>query len=538
MTDKHMILFAAAAILLTGCKSNEERLLEQLSDNETYQTYISLKEDGRLDENGYYNIYGDEAIPAMAAVQKQTGITFAENNRFSENVYYLDPEMTIPADDDCRLDKGECIYARIPEVSAEFSDSYKFNGYRICEWKDGVKNELTTVNSDNNLVYQIPDDFSGTEIIIEPVSASRERTLTFKAFFTDTDENETDVSGNWSVNGMTCNEPKITLPRTEAKNVSFDYDENEYYVLTSSPDSVNTDIQNGIIEFADADEGSGNIDYQVELKRFVQASFSGDTTNGIITVNVNAEDKGINDISKLRINDVIIVDIAPEYTLYCTQLENKTPEQLSDSKRYSFTVGDINSGTLNFHIEKTDKSTALQYSQPNIANGRIEVRINDTTNPYTLRDGNLVSKSTEVRVTITPDEGYYVSGKNVTDGEYSAVMKFSEYNKKSAEIISDHEIKKLINVTLDDTNAYGKVTYKLNGNAVQSGSYTLKQEDKLILEYEITDSSCEIYNPSANWLEGLLASKTKANPEIAVTPELDNKTIKAEDYISVRKKED
>jgi len=154
MTDKHMILFAAAAILLTGCKSNEERLLEQLSDNETYQTYISLKEDGRLDENGYYNIYGEEAIPAMAAVQKQTGITFAENNRFSENVYYLDPEMTIPADDDCRLDKGECIYARIPEVSAEFSDSYKFNGYRICEWKDGVKNGQGTMIWPDGRVYE------------------------------------------------------------------------------------------------------------------------------------------------------------------------------------------------------------------------------------------------------------------------------------------------------------------------------------------------------------------------------------------------
>lgn len=536
MKNKLISLFVVSTILLTGCKSAEDRVKEQLADNEAYQTYISLQEAGLLDEEGYYvGMEEVEAVEAMAPVQKQVSVTFAQNSLFGEIKFYTDSSMTIPAVNDCRLDKGECIYAQKPEVASEYSDIYEFLEYRIYEWKNNEKSELKVNNTGDTLIYQIPDNFSGNEIIIEAVGKCKEHSLSFNSYCTDVNGNQTSVSGEWSVNGESCLYEEYTLPATEKADIEFRYDNAEYYVYSTTPKAINIDTVIGTVEFEKLETGSKPVDYKVELKHYMQAIISGKTKE-IKSVQVNNEVVNIENISNLKIDDKIEIETTVDYALYSTQLKNVEPEKLSDGNRYTFTVTETNTNKINFSVNKFNKDTAEKYVHADIANGNIEVKFDDILNPYILNDGDYVDKGTDVVVSIVANDGYYVSGKKVTDGVYTEKMKFSKFVKNVNDIISEHEVKKLIKVTLNTSDTYGTVTYKLNGNVISGGNYDLKHEDKLVIEYELADNSYEIYDETNNWVENIFASDKKKSVEIKITSEIDNKTINRDSYISVRKK--
>ena len=119
-------------------------------------------------------------------------------------------------------------------------------------------------------------------------------------------------------------------------------------------------------------------------------------------------------------------------------------------------------------------------------------------------------------------------------------MTYSKYISNISTVLREHPVKKLYSITLDATDAYGKVTYKIDGKEVEAGTYNLKEEQKLELSYEITDGSHVIAREGSNWLEdrvndiqGVL-SKTKESVEIPITASLDGSTITRDKCIKVK----
>lgn len=173
------------------------------------------------------------------------------------------------------------------------------------------------------------------------------------------------------------------------------------------------------------------------------------------------------------------------------------------------------------------------YTPPiTVPNASITVKNADTNE--TLMIGDLIDPDQKVVVNISPSNGYYISGKNVSADKYQETMKYSKYLTDINDIIEKHPVKKIYSVTLDASDPYAKYTYKLNGSVV-SGSIQVRDGQKLSLEYEITDGNYKLSDTS-----GFLFWKTdkKTTKEILITPDHDGKTISKSDFgISVVKGE-
>lgn len=185
----------------------------------------------------------------------------------------------------------------------------------------------------------------------------------------------------------------------------------------------------------------------------------------------------------------------------------------------------------------------MKYQQPSVSNATFVLQFADVTNPTLLENGCTVDASRKVTLFLRPEEDYYVAGKNVVGNIYSDTMKFSKYSSDAEEIFEKHPVKKLCHVTLDAYCPFGTCIYKVDGEEV-SGSVVLKEEQELTLEYELTNSSYEIVRESSgfgstiiNWAESTF-SKNKKTVSIPISSEIDGRTIKREDYITVIKKED
>ena len=116
-------------------------------------------------------------------------------------------------------------------------------------------------------------------------------------------------------------------------------------------------------------------------------------------------------------------------------------------------------------------------------------------------------------------------------------MKYSDYLLSFEKTDNSHPRKKVCTLTLDTEDKFGKVTYTLNGTSV-SGVTEVREEDELIITYQLEDRNYIIYKDFISAMHDLLTkSPYERSEKIKITPEIDGTTIRREDYITVQKKE-
>lgn len=184
------------------------------------------------------------------------------------------------------------------------------------------------------------------------------------------------------------------------------------------------------------------------------------------------------------------------------------------------------------------KVNVVAFSSRDIENGKVTIETADLTNNRYLGAGDVIESSRKIKIAVSANDGYYIKDSGKTE-IYTETMKYSKYVSDVQKILDKHPVKKLCNVTLDVTDAYGTVTYKIDGKSVINGTYGLKEEQKLEMVYEITDGKHIIVREGANWIESSwnkTKSKTKETVEIPITNELDGNTVKRETYIHIKDK--
>ena len=151
------------------------------------------------------------------------------------------------------------------------------------------------------------------------------------------------------------------------------------------------------------------------------------------------------------------------------------------------------------------------------------------TNTY-LTDGELIEGAQKVTVTIEPDAGYYITGKDVTNDVYRKTMTYSEYTEKLADIIEKHKAARYLTITPDASDAFAMYTYKLDGRDV-SGETRVKEGQTLTLTYEITDGVHRLKEGAGGVpLVGWGKSYTKVSKSLTITPALDGSTLTKADF--------
>lgn len=197
--------------------------------------------------------------------------------------------------------------------------------------------------------------------------------------------------------------------------------------------------------------------------------------------------------------------------------------ELANSKEYYEKVS-INISSVN----------VSEYQGQSIKNGLLTLRFADTNE--SVNKGDIVDDDRDVIVTIKPSAGYYVSGKNVSNDSYQDTMTFEKYLKDINKIIEKHEIKKIYSITLDTKDAYGNVTYSLNGTAVE-GKVSVREGEKLKISYKITNSDYKF--KESNWITNLVSKvreKTEDDVTVTISEEMNGKTITRADYFEIEKR--
>lgn len=211
MRRTKMLLLAPFLLGVAGCSMPElveEKVLQVsgIAKEESYQQYETLKREGKLDENGYYKELGDyeeyftdsETMESMEEETEEKGqvrVTFAGNSLLDVK-YYFDKECKNEITDGyCYLNPGESIYMSHPKCDEHYSNIYRFLEFRIFEYdSNGSRKQNLDISSSTGEALTIPEDFSGTELAVEPIGEFAKAALSLKAYKQDENGGHTEVS--------------------------------------------------------------------------------------------------------------------------------------------------------------------------------------------------------------------------------------------------------------------------------------------------------------------------------------------------------
>lgn len=363
----------SAADMMQICEDKVGEHIQQISDieaNEDYIQYISLAEEGKLDEEGRYNELGEyEAFtadrnlpesPEDTADRKQVHITFAANGYLTVR-YYYDADLKEPIETDfCYLDPGESIYAPQPESRNPYTNSYVFSEFRIYGYdSDGSRSRIPGLSGRDSSVLTIPKDFIGTELSVEPVGEYQRRIVAFDAYTIDKNGNHKAVIGGvWKVNDEQYADDTAELSPSDAYIIRYCYNSEEYYVVDSEPAFYSDN--GGVVEFPRTTSMDKEDSYSVQLHPYGSAVLEGDPDGirGISAVKVNQADYygeyPIEDteIRKLKAGDRILIETSDEYRLFCPQMDIHEETPGGGVYRYSFTMPDSNE-TIRLRVGKS-----------------------------------------------------------------------------------------------------------------------------------------------------------------------------------------
>ncbi len=346
-----------SAVLFSGCSSIDSRLercffeRSGISEDADYLQYQEYDQSGMLDEDGYYTNADIFNVSDAEETQMLTGtvhVTFAEN-RYLQISYYTDAEQTGKIDTTaCYLNPGDSIYASNAFNTNPNSSLYRLSEFRIFEYGDGgERNALETRNaSDSGLVYQIPEDYTGTELSILPIGEYPNLQISLNAYSIDEDKEKQTLTdaGIWYINETRCDESLAEISSIESYILKFDYDEEHFFYVAASPEPFTRNPENtGVVEFWETEPTEENASYSVELHAYLSLTVKLET-GGTVSVNGAsaqsvAKRKTWSD-EKLRYGDKIVIetDGACSITAGDYQYIQATVSETDDGHRYTFTI--------------------------------------------------------------------------------------------------------------------------------------------------------------------------------------------------------
>lgn len=346
---KAFAAMSLVAVLLTGCAADEQlgRLfLERagVTSQQEYLRYEQYREMGLLDEEGYY-------VMPRESEQEHNGqihVTFA-TNRYMEILYYTDAAMISPLTaSECYLDPGDTLYAKLGKYNEPNSNLYRLAEYRIREYdaEGKVKEEQVVEATGDVMEYQIPADFTGTELSVLPVGAYEDRELSMDAYYVD-DSGEKHPLGNagiWFINDDETVGNTVRISPIEPYVLKFVYDKENYFYVSSEPACFTRDpVSTGSVEFWEAEPTDENTAYSVELHLYLNLSLKCSEEARIRKGQDEARTMQKNKVwnaENLSYGDIIVVETKGECKIesgdYRHLLVTKDP--ISNGYRYTFTV--------------------------------------------------------------------------------------------------------------------------------------------------------------------------------------------------------
>ncbi len=521
------ICLMLSVLMLGGCAADDklEKKLKGTSgiyQDDDYKKYKSMLDNKQLDKNGVYK--ETDSLSDNSVHEGSIHLTFARN-RFIRIEYFYDKQMNERVNiSNCYVNPGDTLYASIKEINNPFSDSFLFDRFRFVQYANN--GSRTAVVSDNSIgedeeekketkkeeerdikdrskgaviEFTIPADYKGNELSVEPLGEYQKSNITFLAYTVGSDGKKQSVgSADFYIDGELVLADKMEISAGKPYTVSLKYDANTYYFASSSPKAKEGE-KPGEITFNESDGKNTSVAYEVELHPYMDLVFDGTgSIDSVITVKCDGAKLNGRKLEKLKAGQTVTVDTTDDFRLFCKDI------QFSESAsgtgfHYTFTVPNVNKKTLNIRVSDQMKTVKI----PSVEHGKIQLRLMDNgtltddeddkeiEGEVYLEDGDVADGTSTVEVKIIPDDGYYVSGRNVTDTVYVQIMRLSDFLDDAEKLIADHKILPLLEASVDTSDQFGTCVFKINGETV-TGDFYIREGDRLVLEYTLNDSSMAI----------------------------------------------
>lgn len=441
---KRMIIPALLlTALLTGCSSFDDWILNKgidksgISESEDYKTYQARLSNNELDDEGRYKVDGmEEAVPAFAPMASGIQLSSAENNKLSVQ-FYADSSKTNEIDlNGFRFAPGDTIYVQADAVND--GSLYKFSRLRVLDIDANgqVLREMNDVWDGTSSVIHIPEDYTGNYMAIEPLGEYVMCSAVLETYTSDTGGTVRQVSSEWTVDGIKYTSQTAELDPSKVHNISLRYDGSIYYYYSDNSSGFDAEINRSdeIVEFKNVALNSETCKFSVELSKYICCEF--DSLKGVSSVKVNGKECKDKKIVGLKADDIITVDLQKKYIAECMQFDYQNSEPIDNGNRVTFVIPKL-TDDIKIIIAKEsdgiDRHTGISFK-----NATMTVTAVDTG--YVLKDGDKISGSAKVTVTICPDEGYYIGGPGVSDNIYKKEMKYSDYLKNREKLTANIEI--------------------------------------------------------------------------------------------------
>lgn len=429
-------------------------------------------------------------------------IFIPNGSKISFDITRVDDGYWVPGDQ-----KGEIEVGDVSEVIASL----------VCK-KEKVKITLPQPERGGTIIYSL----DGETLVGDSVEAliGSEILMTFKC-----------------KNGWTCDASDRTIYKVASKEIQKanvdGRDVNEVFVEQQYKPTVKLTIDKSVdiyTEFAIDTVDVDKTGLKLEDAKKTEEVFNEEvgTKNDLVLTASNGA---------LLDNEALKIEIKKETVDGTKESDIRYLEKLPESLNVSLYIA--NSNTVYKSVSLTvSKVKVVLFPSPSVENGNITVETTDLTSNRYVKNGDVIEESRKVKISISAKSGYYVKDSGKTD-VYSDTMKYSKYVSDFQTILSKHPIKKLYSITLDASDPYGTVTYKIDGKVAEPNTYKFKEEQKLEISYEITDGNHIIAREGSNWFEDRwndVQSKTKHSVDIPITALLDGNKVTREMYISVKNK--
>ena len=349
-----VLVWVLPILLLSGCAKSEEELEQEIwdkseiSSTDDYLRFLEYKNAGLLDEDGYYS----EPVPEEPAEEEnaepagQVHVTFAIC-RYIELAYYSDAAMTVPIDTNrCYLNPGDALYAKVVDISNSNSNLYGLSEFRIMVYdSDGECIDSDSVKYTSEApIYEIPSDYTGTELSVIPVGEYESRILSLRVFYTDDTGKEKSLTGagTWSVNGAAVTGKTKQVKSYDPYTVEFSYDPDDYFFVDTSPKSFKSDVPGSVIFYEVSPAEDSDTNYSVELHPYLKLTLrfsdEAEVTYGQTTKTIRKNKTW--ETSLLKYGDVITIDTAGTCSIVSGDYRHisAAKDPISGGTRYTLTV--------------------------------------------------------------------------------------------------------------------------------------------------------------------------------------------------------
>ena len=527
------------AIFLPSSMTEEKVIheIETRQDDKKLKEYKSLLNAGDIDASGYFS-HGTDVTEEVSPSSGSIHVTFARN-AYMEIRYFLDDTLNKEIDTkNCHLFPNDSIYIGDVSYHGLNSNTYQLSSFEIREL-DNAGHVVDTISqpAKKRIALDVPN--SCHEISIVPIGSFKNRMLHLNAFYYDQTGTKKSLSGVWAINDSPYDDTIGINPLNDYQvKCNFGTYAETYYFVEAQPKFQLHEEQNEVI-FSPVKSTDKNLDYQVELHPYIGLSVSnpkfGPFNNDIISrieieryggrINVDFKDGPTikaDQLDKLKHNDIVHITLNSTYQIIDANknlsISKPTAGAVEGTEEYLVTIPKDNYRNLKLVVSAKNSLSTEPIIIPSIDNATVSL-VYDDNRIQIIDDEAKPNENDKVILTITPDNGYYLAGKNIKQADhYTKTMKYKDYEKTIYDILNGISAKKIVTLWLVPENDYGSATYKLDREEV-SGSVTAKEGQKIIIDFKVApNSGMYIVNEKGK-------QKTSAKAELIVTADMDHMII-------------